>query len=68
MATKRSSIYIYHYFSYNIGLFVQDLLKKKFALASRPKEENSKIDKELPNTHRNRGKPTVRRAGNVVRK
>ena len=27
------------YFSYNIGLFVQDLQKKKFALASRPKEE-----------------------------
>ena len=43
---------IEHYFSYNKGIFVQDLQKKKFALASRPTEENSKIQQcpfVLPN-------------------
>ena len=38
------------YFSYNIhvGLFVQDLQKKKFALASRPKEELEQQDPTMP--------------------
>ena len=65
------------YFSYNIGLFVQDLQKKKFALSSRPNlgEQQDPTMSVCPPKLLNRptctekgGKTPLRRAENVVRR